>query len=116
MTKNLAGFFEGALVGLLGGLAIGISDADWLRMVLLSAILAYAGKTLLGVKTTSVIHSYKIAFTGFACFLAVIAGLYINEQKLFRESPQQAVSHLVKAGTTPEQAREIYVKQILPGH
>jgi hypothetical protein len=113
-VKNIIGSLKGAGVGLLAGLATGVSGTDWLRLAITSMILGFAVKSLAGYRSGSAINSYKVAFAGLACFLAVLTGLYINEQKVFTESPKHAVSHLINQGITAPQAREMYVKQILP--
>ena len=110
--KNLKDLLEGAGIGLLGGIVIGISEADWLRLAIVFALFAYAGKDLLRNKTGSAIDTYKTTFTGIAAFLAVMIGLYINGQQLFRESPKEAVSEWINAGYSPEQSRVLYLKQM----
>jgi hypothetical protein len=111
MTDNLKNSLEGAGIGLLGGLVIGIVDADWLRLAILLALFAYAGKGFLGKTTSPSGNTYKTTFTGIASFFAVIIGLYINGQQLFRESPKEAVYEWINAGYSPEQARVLYLKQ-----
>ena len=112
MIKNLKDSLEGAGIGLLAGLVIGISDADWIRLAIVLALFAYVGKDLHRNKTDSAVSSYKTTFTGIASFLAVIIGLYINGQQLFRESPKMTVSEWINAGYSPEQARVLYLKQM----
>jgi hypothetical protein len=112
MPDNIKESLEGAGIGLLAGLVIGISDADWIRLAIVFALFAHAGKDLLRNKPVSVINSYKTSFTGIASFLAVIIGLYINGQKIFRESPKEAVSEWINAGFSPAQARVLYLKQM----
>jgi hypothetical protein len=112
MAINLKDSIEGAGIGLLGGLVIGISDADWLRLAIVFALIAYTGKDLFGSKTGSAGNSYKITFTGMASFLAVMIGLYINGQQLFRDSPKEAVAEWINAGYSPVQARVLYLKQM----
>jgi hypothetical protein len=116
MIKNLNDSLEGAGIGLLAGLVIGISDSDWIRLAIVFALFAYAGKDLLRNKKDSTDSSYKTTFTGIASFLAVIIGLYINGQRLFRESPKEAVSEWINAGYSPEQARVLYLKKIEKDH
>ena len=111
MTDNLKNSLEGAGIGLLGGLVIGITDAEWLRVAIVFALITYAGKGFLGNKISTAGNSYKTTFTGIAAFLAVIIGLYTNGQQLFRESPKEAVYEWIKAGYSPEQARVLYLKQ-----
>lgn len=114
MGKNLKECLEGAGAGLVGGFFIGFVDADWLRVMIAIALIAYAAKTLQIIKPASVANSYKIAFSGIAAFLSLLIGLYINEQKLFKQTPEQAVSVFVNKGFSPAEARELYLKQIDP--
>jgi hypothetical protein len=111
MSDNLKGSVEGAVTGLLGGLAIGILEADWLRIILAFALIAYAGR-ILQLNSFNPAVSYRLSFSGIVGFLAVLIGLYINEYKPFRPTPKQEVSHLITKGYTPIQAREIYVNSL----
>lgn len=106
---------EGAGLGLLGGLVIGISEAEWLRLAITLALIAYAGQALKENKSDTAGNSYRLAFAGFASFLAVLAGLYLNGQQVFRQTPRETVALLTEAGYTPEEARKIYLKQTVTG-
>jgi len=103
---------EGAGIGLLGGLVIGISEADWLRLAIALSLIAYAGIALKENRTNPAGHSTRLAFTGFASFLAMLVGLYLNGQQVFKQTPKEAITLLTEAGYSPTQAREIYLKQI----
>ncbi|MHC1776684.1 MAG: hypothetical protein AB9834_14870 [Lentimicrobium sp.] len=100
---------EGAGIGLLGGLLIGITDSDWIRLIIALALIAFTGKSL---KETilKAEPSLRQSATGIAAFVAVLVGLYINGQKTFDQLPSQAVDKWVKAGFSPEEARAIYLK------
>ena len=112
---DLTGSIKVTGTGLLAGLAIGVTGNEWLRLAIVSVLLGYAAKSLGSNTKVSVINSYKVAVAGLACSLSILIGLYINEQKVISESPKHAVSHLINQGITPAEAREMYVKQILPG-
>lgn len=103
---------EGAGIGMLGGLVIGISDADWIRLAIVLALIAYAGNALKTNKPNPAGNSYKYALTGFAAFFALIAGLYLQSHQVFEQSPREAITLLTEAGYSPSQARDIYLKQI----
>ena len=112
MSNSLKESLEGLGIGLIGGLVIGISEADWLRLALGLALVAYAGKVLHQSKTGSPGNSLKVAFTGIASFFAVLIGLYINGQQLFEQSPKKAIDSWVDAGFSPAQARALYLTQM----
>jgi hypothetical protein len=103
---------EGTGIGLLGGLLIGLSDADWLRLAIALALFAYTGSTRKNLIPETATDSYRKTFTGISAFVAVLAGLYLNGQQIFEKTPGEAVSALTEAGYTPSQAREIYKQQV----
>ncbi len=109
MAKILKQISEGAGIGLLGGLLIGITDSDWIRLIIALALIAFTGKSL---KETilKAEPSLRQSATGIAAFIAVLVGLYINGQKTFDQLPSQAVDKWVKAGFSPEEARAMYLK------
>jgi len=110
MAKNIRQILEGTGIGLLGGLLIGLSDSDWIRLLIALALIALTGKSLkdsILKAETSPGQSY----TGIAAFFAVLVGLYINGQETFRQLPANVVEKWVKAGFTPEEARAMYLKQ-----
>ena len=110
MSVKLKESLEGAGIGLVAGLVIGISQAEWLRVVLALALIAYAGKVLQGNKPVSAGGSYKAAFTGIASFFAILIGLYIHGQQLFEHSPKEAINTWIEAGYSPQQSRALYLK------
>lgn len=106
MKENLAG----AGIGLLGGLIIGITDSEWIRLIIVFALIALTGKSLKDIIQNAEVSS-KQSFVGIAAFLAVLIGLYINGQQLFKQSPSETVDKWVKAGFSPPEARVMYLKQ-----
>jgi len=110
MPENTKHIFEGAGIGLLGGLLIGITDSDWIRLILVLALFALTSKSLkesiLKAETPA-----RQSFTGIAAFLAVLVGLYFNGHQTFRQSPAEEISRFRNAGFSPEQARALYLKQ-----
>lgn len=112
MWNKLKESLEGAGIGMLGGLVIGLSDADWLRLAIALALFAYAGSTKKNLIPETATDSFRKTFTGIAAFVAVFAGLYLNGHQIFEKTPGEAVSSLTEAGYTPSQAREIYKEQI----
>ncbi|KAF0198473.1 MAG: hypothetical protein FD166_1114 [Bacteroidetes bacterium] len=112
MLKNARELTAGAGIGLLGGLVIGITDYDWIRLAIALTLIAYSGglkKQLVNVET----NHLNRTLTGFTAFLAVLAGLYLNKQQVFEQSPREAVNALTEAGYSPSEAREFYLKQVL---
>jgi hypothetical protein len=112
MLKNIREILEGAGIGLLGGLIIGISDHDWMRLTLALGLIAYTGGVRRNLTNPEINHR-RYTFTGFAAFLAVLAGLYLNRQQVFDQSPVEAVNALIEAGYDPAEARLYYVRQVL---
>ena len=112
MVKSLKESLEGTGIGLLGGIVIGISEADWLRLAIALALIAYAGKNLKRTESGSSGHSDRITFTGIAAFIAVVIGLYINGQQLFIQPPNAAITAWIDAGYSPSQARVLYLKNM----
>ena len=110
MYKNLKQLFEGAGIGLLAGLLIGITDSDWIRLVILLALFALASKSLKGFILKAETPTGQ-SFTGIAAFLAVMVGLYFNGHQTFRQSPAEAINKFRNAGFSPEEARALYLKQ-----
>lgn len=102
--------FEGAGIGLLAGLLIGITNSDWVRLIILLALFALANKSLknfiLKAETPA-----GYSFTGIAAFLAVMVGLYLNGHQTFKQSPAEAINKFRNAGYSPEEARALYLKQ-----
>jgi len=112
MLKNTRELAEGAGIGFLGGLVIGIADHDWMRLAIALALIAYSG----GLKKNQLspdTNQFRRTLTGFTAFLAVLAGLYLNKQQVFEQSPREAVNALTEAGYSPPEAREFYLKQVL---
>jgi hypothetical protein len=110
MTKNIRQILEGTGIGLLGGLLIGISDSDWIRLLIALVLIALTGKSLkdsILKAETSPGQSYA----GIAAFFAVLVGLYINGQETFRQLPATVVEKWIEAGFSPEEARAMYLKQ-----
>jgi hypothetical protein len=112
MPDNFKESLEGAGIGLLGGIVIGISEADWFRVTIALALIAYTGKNMIGIKQASSGHSNSTTFTGIAAFIALFLGLYINGQQLFRKTPKTAISEWIDAGYSPSQAQALYLKQL----
>lgn len=110
MAKILKQIFEGTGIGLLGGLLIGITDSDWIRLILALALIALTGNSLKDSILKADI-SPRQSYTGIAAFFAVLVGLYINGQRTFEQSPSDAVHKWVKAGYSPEESRALYLKQ-----
>ncbi len=110
MLKNLKQLFEGAGIGLLGGLLIGITDSDWIRLVIVLALFALTTKTLKDFILKAETHTGQ-SFTGIAAFLAVLVGLYFNGHQTFVQSPSDAINKFRHAGFSPEEARALYLKQ-----
>ncbi len=106
MKEKLAG----AGIGLLGGLIIGITDSEWIRLIIVFALIALTGKSLKETLQHAEV-SPGHTFLGIAAFLAVLIGLYINGQELFKQSPAETVDKWVKAGFSPREARVMYLKQ-----
>lgn len=102
---------EGIGLGLLVGLVIGLSDADWIRLLLVIVLIAFTGKSMKNALLNSETDQ-RFSFTGISAFFAVVLGLYISGQQYFRQSPSEIVTTLIQAGYTPSQAREIYVKRL----
>ena len=113
MTGNLKDSLEGAGIGLLGGLVIGIVDADWIRLAIALALIAYAGSGVPGKTPVTIGRSVKTIYMGLASFLAVLVGLYINGNQVFNETPKEAVGKYMKAGYSPEQARILFLREII---
>ena len=102
---------EGIGLGLLVGLVTGLSDADWIRLLLVIVLITFTQKSV----KKSFLHSesdQRFSFTGISAFLALLLGSYISGQQYFRQSPSEIVTALVEAGYSPSQAREIYVKRL----
>lgn len=110
MFKNQGHILGGTGIGLLGGLLIGITDSDWIRLILALALIALTGNSL---KDTILKADFspRQSFTGITAFLAILVGLYINGQKTFEQSPSDAIDKWVKAGYSPEESRALYLKQ-----
>jgi len=106
MKEKLAG----AGIGLLGGLIIGITDSEWIRLIIVFALIALTGKSLKETLQHAEVSPGQ-TFVGIAAFLAVLIGLYINGQELFKQSPSETVDKWVKAGFSPREARAMYLKQ-----
>ncbi|NTW24956.1 MAG: hypothetical protein HGA37_09665 [Lentimicrobium sp.] len=106
MKEKLAG----AGIGLLGGLIIGITDSEWIRLIIVFALIAFTGKSLKETLQHGDVSPGQ-SLVGIAAFLAVIIGLYINGQQLFKQSPSATVDKWVKAGFSPPEARAMYLKQ-----
>jgi hypothetical protein len=111
MKGSLKESLEGAGIGLLGGLVIGISDADWLRLAISLALLTYAGIALKKNGSSSA-DSFRIATMGLTAFLAIFLGLYVNGHLLFEKTPKDAIARWINAGYSPAEARELYLKQM----
>lgn len=111
MKGSLKESLEGAGIGLLGGLVIGISDADWLRLIIALALLTYAG-IVMKKSSSSHTDSYKLASMGLTAFLAIFIGLYVNGHQLFEKTPKDVISTWIDAGYSPTEARELYLKQM----
>lgn len=109
MVNNLKHIIEGTGIGLLGGLLIGITESDWIRLLIAIALFASTGISLKGAILKKDISPGQ-SFTGIAAFVAVLVGLYFNGQQTFKLSPSDAVSKWEKAGFSPEQARAMYLK------
>ena len=112
MTGNLRGSLEGLGIGTLSGFALGISDSDWIRLTVATALAAYFAVLLKRNNSLNVANSFKTGFTGLAACLALLAGLYINKQQVFKKSPQTLLNLITNAGSSPEQARDMIVKQM----
>jgi hypothetical protein len=110
MAKNLKQIFEGTGIGLLGGLLISITDSDWIRLIIALALIAITGNSLKDSILKADI-SPRQSYTGIAAFFAVLVGLYINGQRIFEQSPSDAVHKWEKAGYSPEESRALYLKQ-----
>lgn len=110
MFKNQGHILAGAGIGLLGGLIIGITDSEWIRLIIAFALIALTGKSL-----KEPLHHAEVSpgqtFIGIAAFLAVLIGLYINGQQLFKQSPAETIDKWVEAGFSPPEARAMYLKQ-----
>ena len=115
MSDSLKESLEGAGIGLLGGLVIGISEAEWLRIAIALALITYAGNFLRGNTTGSPGNSLRIAFTGIGAFYAILIGLYINGQHLFDQTPKKTIDEWINAGYSPQQSRFLYLKQMEKG-
>ena len=111
MVQNIKESLEGAGLGLVLGLVIGVSEVDWLRVVLVLAIIGFATKTIMD-KERSAGSSYRLALLGITSFFAILIGLYINGQQVFKQSPKNAIAYWEKAGFTPAQARQLWLKQL----
>lgn len=111
MKSSFKESLEGAGIGLLGGLVIGISDADWLRLIIALALLTYAGIALKKYGSSSS-DSFRIATMGLAAFLAIFLGLYMNGHQLFEKTPKDAIARWINAGYSHAEARELYLKQM----
>ena len=111
MSNSTKQSLEGIGLGLITGLVIGISESDWLRVLIALSLIAFALKTLNVSENTPANHSYRIAFLGISSFLSVLFGLYIHEQQIFKPSPKDEMAYWLKAGFTPAQAREQWMKQ-----
>lgn len=109
MSQKLKQLFEGAGIGLLGGLLIGITGSDWIRLIIALALFAFTGNSLKETFTKAE-PSLRQSATGVAAFLAVLVGLYINGQNTFDQLPSESVDKWVKAGFSPEEARAMYLK------
>jgi len=112
MAGNLKESLEGLGTGLLGGLVIGMVESDWVRVLIVLALIAYAGKTGQKNNVISTGSSFRISLTGIAAFVAILAGLYISGQQLFEVSPKESVERWVRAGYSPAKAREMYLKKL----
>lgn len=110
MFKNTGHILGGTGIGLLGGLLIGITDSDWIRLILALALIALTGNSLKDTILKADI-SPRQSLTGIAAFVAILVGLYINGQKTFEQSPSDAVDKWVKAGYSPGESRALYLKQ-----
>lgn len=95
---------------MLGGLIIGITDSEWIRLIVAFTLIALTGKSLKETVLNTELSS-KQSFVGIAAFMAVLIGLYINGQELFKQSPSETVDKWVKAGFSPREARAMYLKQ-----
>lgn len=111
MDKSLKHSLEGIGLGLTAGLVIGISESDWLRMLIVIALFAYSIKGLQPTGDPKGSHSYRIAFLGLSCFLSILFGLFLQKQQIFTLSPQEEMAYWLKAGLTPAQAREQWLRQ-----
>lgn len=96
---------EGTGIGLVTGLVLGLVDADWIRMTIVIALIAYVGRD-------AGKHALRSGITGLCATLALFAGLYIHGNQLFKETPQMAVEKWMQAGFTPSEARQLYLKSI----
>ncbi|MBK7029090.1 MAG: hypothetical protein IPH45_07700 [Bacteroidales bacterium] len=114
MTEYLKDSLEGLGIGIIAGLVIGLTDNDWIRMTLAIALITYAGRALGNYTQNLPGPSYRIAFMGIFASIAVLAGLYIQGQHLFRETPLKSIEKWVKAGYTPIQARQLYLESLQP--
>ncbi|MFH1119034.1 MAG: hypothetical protein V1775_04370 [Bacteroidota bacterium] len=110
MLKNPGNIIGGAGIGLLGGLLIGITDSDWIRLLIALALMALSGNSLKGSILKADI-TLSQSFTGVAAFVAILAGLYINGQEIFKQSPSDAIDKWVKAGYSPEESQGLYLRQ-----
>lgn len=108
----LSQVFAGAGLGLLVGLLLGLSSSPTVALVV--GALATAMTTLLGfaradsnAPSTSLSGSaVRLGSFGFACAVAVLAGLLMRTHEWASPSVGQQIDTLVKAGYSPDEARQ----------
>ncbi len=78
-TKQI---LEGCGIGLLAGLVIGYSEADWLRLAIVLALIGLSARTF-AVETKEATFATRVASIGLSAFFAVFLGLYLHGSELF---------------------------------
>lgn len=108
----LSQIFAGAGLGLLVGLLLGLSSSPTVALVV--GALATAMTTLLGFakadsnSSNNVVSgsAVRLGSFGFACAVAVLLGLLMRTHDWASPSVDRQINTLVKAGFSPEEARQ----------
>lgn len=121
MVQNVKlDMLAGGSIGVLVGLLVGLSASPVVASVLsgvLAVVGAYLGLSSPAVATDAArfersrAQAWRIATFGIACTLAVLGGLAVRANNLLVAPPADRVQRWVKAGLTPEQAREAVLIQ-----
>jgi hypothetical protein len=104
--------FAGGGLGLLVGLLLGLSSSPTVALVvgalatamttLLGFVKADGGTTGISLKSSAV----RLGSFGFACAVAVLLGLLMRTHEWASPSVDQQINALVKAGYSPDEARQ----------
>jgi|GEM_PF-1264252 len=110
MNKQLAQILEGTGIGLVAGFVIGYTGSEWIRLILVFALFAFAGGSIKGFLQIDS-NSQRSTLMGIATFVAILIGLFAKGYHVFDEAPAKAVARWELAGYSPVQARAMVLKQ-----